>query len=362
VATAIERGDEQQDGSMRLPSSIGEVTSKWLTFALSQAAPGLVVRSAKLVDYIHGASTKARMGVSTNRNDFPSTIIVKAGFEPHSQMLQGMHLTETHAYRDLIPTLDVNAPRCLFAGEDTRGEALVILEDLDLRQARFLTLQHPLDFELAARFLDGLARFHARWWDAPDIAARFPWAADTHAMSRSHYFDILLDPARFADYATFPRGAAMPKTILHPERIARGHAVLADLHAAMPHTMLHGDAHLGNLYIDADGTPAFLDWQPRRGPWVLDVTYFMTASLDVVDRRRWEAALLQHYLTRLASYGVAPPGFDEAFDAYRRDVIWGLLIWMLNGSEFQTESNNTASATRFAMAMIDHETFARLGV
>lgn len=71
---------------------------------------------------------------------------------------------------------------------------------------------------------------------------------------------------------------------------------------------------------------------------------------------------LQHYLAALVQHGVTPPSFDEAFAAFRRDVIWGHLIWMRNGSQFQSEANNTAAATRFAMAMVDLDTFGALGV
>lgn len=153
----------------------------------------------------------------------------------------------------------------------------------------------------------------------------------------------------------------MPRELRDAERIARAHDALTRSHMDMVQTMQHGDTHLGNLYTDADGTPGFLDWMPRRGPWSIDLTYFIIAATDVADRRRWEGALIQHYLNTLQSLGIDAPSFDEAFDAYRRDVVWGLLIWFLNGTEFQTESNNTAAATRFGMAMIDHETFARLG-
>jgi hypothetical protein len=344
-----------------VPADADGLTAAWFEAALSPRFPDLRISSARLVEWIRGASSKLRFELAGNHPDLPSRVMIKAGYEPHSGEMAIMHFNEMHAYRDLLPTVEVNAPRCFFAEEDG-GRGLVVLEDLNLRDVQFLSLQRPLGFDLAARFLDGLARFHARWWGAAELPARFDWAAETAAMQQSHYFDILLDPAQFAAYATAPRGVAMPRSVRDPERVARGHVALGRLHAQMPHTMLHGDSHLGNLYLDADGTPGFLDWQPRRGPWVLDVTYFIVAALDLVDRRDWEAALLQHYLTRLAAYGVAAPGFAEAFDAYRRDIVWGLLIWMLNGSHFQTESNNTAAATRFAMAMVDHDTFRRLGV
>ena len=333
-----------------IPVDVDGFTAAWFQKALGTRFPGLEIAAIRLVQRIKGASTKLRIEMDSNRPDLPSRVMVKGGYEPHSAEMAIMHFNEMHAYRDLLPT-----------GEEG-ARAVVVLEDLDLREAQFLALQKPLGFDDAARFLDGLARFHARWWGAPDLAVRFAWAEETSGMQHAHYFDILLDPAQFAEYAAAPRGAAMPRVLQDAERVAKAHRVLAQLHAAMPQTMLHGDAHLGNLYLDADGTPGFLDWQPRRGPWALDVTYFITAALDIVDRRRWESALLQHYLGRLAVYGVEPPSFDAAFDAYRRDVVWGLLIWMLNGSHFQTEANNTAAATRFAMAMIDHDTFARLGV
>lgn len=344
-----------------IPADVDGLTASWFGEALAPHFPGLEIASAHIVERIRGASSKLRVELAGNHPDLPRRVMVKAGYEPHSAEMAIMHFNEMHAYHDLLPTVSVNAPRCFFATRDD-GRALVILEDLDLRDAHFLSLQEPIGFGLAARFLDGLAQFHARWWAVPDLPVRFPWAAETRTMQDSHYFDILLDPAQFAQYAAAPRGAAMPRSLLDPERVAEAHRALARLHEAMPHTLLHGDAHLGNLYLDTDGTPGFLDWQPRRGPWVLDVAYFIIAALDLEDRRRWEAALLQHYLLRLAVYGVEPPGFDEAFDAYRRDVVWGLLIWMLNGSNFQTETNNTAAATRFAMAMIDHDTFRRLCV
>lgn len=344
------------------PVSPEGLTAAWFQTMLSRQLPGVRIDSARLVERIAGASTKLRFELTGDGPDLPRRIMVKGGFEPHSAAMALMHQNEMNAYGDLLTTLDIDTPRCFYAGEDGNGLGLVVLEDLDLRSASFLSLQAPLDFDRAAKFLDQMARYHARWWNEPNLASRFPWAQDTRAARGSHYFDILLDPSRFAVYRDAPRGAALARCLLDPARIAAAHNALTDLHQSMPHTMLHGDAHLGNLYTASDGQPAFLDWQPRRGPWSLDVTYFMISALDVVDRRRWETALLQHYLSCLATYAVTPPGFDDAYDAYRKDVVWGLLIWLLNGTEFQTESNNTAAASRFGNAMTDHDTFARLGV
>ncbi|MBV9511671.1 MAG: phosphotransferase [Caulobacteraceae bacterium] len=346
---------------LKLPRTSEEISAAWLSEALSVRYPGLVVEDVRVLEQIHGACTKVRLGLACNR-PFASRVMMKAGFEPHSAAMMQMHVNEMHAYRDLTPTLSVNTCEAHYAGEDGTGRALVILEDLTLREARFLSLQAPIGYDLAARFLEGLAAIHARWWASPELKDRFAWAPDTSEAQFAHYFELLLDPQAFGRFAASPRCAAMPRSLLDPPRIRAAHAAMRAAHEAMPKTINHGDMHLGNLFVDAEGRPGFLDWQPRLAPWSIDVSYFMTAGLDLVDRRRWEGALLQHYLAALRAHGIEPPGFDEAWAAYRRDLVWGLLIWMLNGSEFQTESNNTAAATRFAMAVVDHDTFKELGV
>lgn len=348
---------------MKLPTHVEEITPAWLTAALSEAEPGLKVDSADVVDVVHGACTKVRLALRTNRNDFPSTVLMKAGFETHSKYMAVMHFNEYHAYHDLVPTLDINTAKCHFAGEDGEGRALVILEDLCLRDVKFLSLQAPISFDLAARFLEALAKMHARWWNSTELGTKFPWLAKAHTKHMQvPYLDILEDQQKFDRYVYAPRGASMPRMLLDRHLVHRAHDRLCELFPTMPFTVTHGDTHLGNLYTDPDGTPGFLDYQPYIGPWSNDIAYFMTAGLDILDRRRWQGALLQHYLEGLKANGVTPPSFDDAFLSYRRSVIWGFVIWLMNSSSFQTEANNTAAATRFGMAMIDLDTLGALGL
>jgi hypothetical protein len=344
-----------------IPHAIEDVTAAWLTDALSTGMPGLVIEQATIVGRIPGASTKARILLRSNRNDAPVQVIVKAGFEPHSPMMRTMHDNEMHAYRDFAPLVGVNTPKCHFAGRDEAGHSLVILEDLDERGVHFLSLQQPIGYALATGFLDALAQIHARTWGATrdDVYA---WVPDTSRREYGHYAAILEDPVRFDAFAQAPRCAAMPQSLVDAGRMVRAFAAMRAYHETQTFVINHGDMHLGNLYIDPDGTPGLLDWQPRYAPWSLDVSYFIIAGLDLLDRRRWEGALLQYYLTRLASHGITPPPFEQAWEAYRKTIPWGLTIWMLNGTEFQSESRNTAAAVRFAMAAVDHGVFDLLSV
>ena len=52
--------------------------------------------------------------------------------------------------------------------------------------------------------------------------------------------------------------------------------------------VIHGDEHLGNLYVTADGTPGVIDWFARPDHWPVGIAYFMVCALDVIDRRNWE--------------------------------------------------------------------------
>jgi aminoglycoside phosphotransferase (APT) family kinase protein len=121
----------------------------------------------------------------------------------------------------------------------------------------------------------------------------------------------------------------------------------------LPQCVLHGDIHLGNLYIDPDGTPGFFDTLASRGPGMLEVSYHVSASVDSADRRRWEGPLVQHYLDELARHGVTPPPFDEAMRQYVILLLYGFFIWMTTESNYQTESVNAANAARVSAAMLD---------
>ena len=127
-----------------------------------------------------------------------------------------------------------------------------------------------------------------------------------------------------------------------------------------PHCVLHGDIHLGNLYIEQDGTPGFFDTLASRGPGMLEVSYHISASLDAADRRGSEGALVQRYLDELANNGVDAPAFDEAMRQYGIFLVYGCFIWMTTEPYMQTEAVNTANAARVSAAMLDHDTIRLL--
>ena len=128
----------------------------------------------------------------------------------------------------------------------------------------------------------------------------------------------------------------------------------------LPRCVLHGDMHLGNLYIEPDGTPGFFDTLASTGPGMLEVSYHISASVDLADRGRWEGALVRHYIDELARNGATPPSFDEAMHQYGVFLHYGMFIWLTTESHYQPEAVNTANAARMSAAMLDHDAIALL--
>src|SRR3546814_559006 len=120
-----------------------------------------------------------------------------------------------------------------------------------------------------------------------------------------------------------------------------------------PLCLVHGDAHLGNSYRRPDGDRIWFDWQiVRKGrPW-RDYSYFVIGSITIEDRRRAERDLLRHYCSELSRHGVEIR-FDQAWDDYRRWVIWGLVGWQSN---INPKEETMPPLERFCRAADDLET------
>lgn len=154
----------------------------------------------------------------------------------------------------------------------------------------------------------------------------------------------------------------MPRLLRDADRMERGWFRLVEMLAGHGTVIVHGDEHLGNLGMEAGGTPIFYDFLARGEPWPLGLVRFLIPTLDTLDRRAWEKALLAGYLADLRRFGVDAPTFEEAWLAYRAAAICPLMIWLNNSSSWQPEATNTANAARAAAAVLDHDSFAILGL
>ena len=95
--------------SRPLPQKPEQITREWLTEALQERYPGVEVTRATVRDVINGTSTKIRVALEYDgagqKHGLPATLIVKGGFESHSQWMAGMYRDEMRFYRDAKPHL-----------------------------------------------------------------------------------------------------------------------------------------------------------------------------------------------------------------------------------------------------------------
>jgi hypothetical protein len=352
-----------------LPVTVEEITRDWLTAALRTRAPEAAVRDFQIVDVIHSTTTKIRLKLDADeagrRAGVPELVILKGGFEPHSRNVEicNMHEKEVRAYRDVFPAMPLPTPACYFADYDPeRRQGIVIMEDLVARGVTFCHATRPQTHEQVARRLTALARFHAKSWGGADVAPGGRWAyLDDFLVSMQPFFDHYVAPEHWGRFVAAPRGAAVSRRFQDRAWIADAFPKMVRFSHTLPVCVLHGDIHLGNLYVDRDGTPGFFDSLASRGPGMLEVSYHVSASLDAADRRASEGALVQHYLDELARNGVEPPAFGEAMRQYAILLVYGFFIWMTTESHYQTESVNTANAARVSAAMLDHDVIGLFG-
>ena len=348
-----------------LPITIEEITCEWLTAALRCKAPDVTVRAVEVVDIIHGTCTKIRLRLEMDqagkRAGIPETVILKGGFEPHSRDMHYMHAMEVRGYRDVLPALGLPCPIPYFADYDSeRRQGIVIIEDLVARGVEFCNPLVPQTHDQVARRLSTLAQFHAKTWASPEFRPGGRWSEVPELADIPGHFAHYLQPEIWKGFVALPQGAAA-SVRFHDRNWVAGALERVVLTAKrLPQAILHTDTHLGNLYVDRDGTPGFFDSLSTRGPAMLEVTYHVTCALDTADRPRWEGALVRHYLDELSRNGVNAPNFDEAMRQFGIFLAYGYLVFIINETYYQSGSVNTAYTARFSSAMLDHDTIGLL--
>lgn len=352
---------------MPFPASPAQLTPEWMTWALGQKYPGTRVTAVDVVDVMAQTATKVRIRLRYNAAGeaagLPSTMIVKGPFGKNVDDMEHTFTHEMWAYRDLVSDIGLNTPACYFAGKQGRNPVWV-LEDLAAPDCVFSGPHRPMSFDEAASVLDMLARLHARYWESPQLADDGPlsWVLRTVTGWHLDYMKMVLQPKNWAFYTSLPRGTAVPYALKSdPARLDRALDAQWAFHRTKPQTLGHGDAHTANVYFNRKGG-GLIDWEMRRCPWFHDFTYFIVSSLDLVDRRKWDRALLLHYLERLKGHGVPTPDFDDAFNCYRREILYGYVLFITNGDgmQFWSEAANATVAVRFAMAADDYDSLAAI--
>ncbi len=344
-----------------LPLELEAITPDWLSAALSDGYPGTKVKSVAPDNINRGTSTSGRLNVEySGASSLPRTLYVKGGFDAAMRRRVWVALAiEARFYSEIAPTLAARIPKAYFAGvDDEARQGIVILEDLAARGATFGHATRPIDAHAMARLLDLLADMHGQWWESPDLAR----IADGATPQRT-FVKYLLRPKHWSDVLARPYGDLVTGPLRDPGFVARCLDHVWALNDHRSQTLIHGDTHAGNLYFEADGSPGLMDWQcAQKGHWAHDVMWLIVCGMETDERRRNEQALVRSYLRRLSDAGVAAPDFDEAWLAYRQNMIYGVACSVANPYDMQSETVTRISAERILAAVADLAVVDSLGL
>src|SRR5579863_1138080 len=245
-----------------LPMRLEDIDAEWLTHALRTRAPGATCNGAEVVNVINGTCTKVRLRLDLDDTakaaGIKELVILKGGFEDHSRAMSLVHDAEVRGYRDVFPDLDLPVPACYFADYDEEIlHGIVIMEDLVTRDVEFCSALRPQSFEQSQRRLSALAKFHAETWESAEFAPGGRWAnfPEGEPQMREYMDRYLLKPEEWNRFVEAPRGAATSVQFHDLHRVTGAFDKLTTLSRRLPHCLLHGDTHLGNLYHNADGSP-----------------------------------------------------------------------------------------------------------
>jgi len=345
--------------SVTVPDTLAEVLDPaWLSEALGLRFPGVTVASVRPGPIVSRVSTNARFRVAY-RGDVPAglpeELCVKGYFADCSEAAAASRtagVPEVLFYRRLARASGVRTLDCVYADVDpVTHHGVVITGDVAAQGATFLDALSPYTADQVAESLEQYAILHGRTWGSARVDE--PWLGPRlEATMRARGLPEI------SGNLGGPIGSRVPEGVRDPDRLLGAVRRLARLLPdARSRCLLHGDAHVGNLYLDAAGRPCLVDWQlVQRGPWFIDVGYHLGCTMSPEERRRSEADLLAHYLDRLRAEGVDAPAWEDARRSVALGLVYGFFLWAITLKV--APPITTVMLERLGSAVDDHEAYA----
>jgi len=343
-----------------VPDTLAAALSpQWLTAALRLRYP--VVKVARVVagPVVDRVSTNARFAidlVGSAPPELPTRLCVKGYFNDVGGRARFIGESEAYFYRDVADGLGVRTLRTLYADvEQETRHGVVLSADVAAGGGEFLDVRSSLGPSDVADSLSQLAGLHAASWAAPAWTAA-SWLEPRLGRALQSWSQGQTIK-RIETNLCGDNGSGIPTSWRDPQRLITAYTLLVNMAGAQQNTpgwcVIHGDAHIGNFFLDADRRPSLLDWQlVQRGMWYIDVGYHIGSALDVDDRRRTERDLLAHYLDCLRAQGVSPPPWESAWRDLGAGILHGMFLWAI--TTYVDPTTIAIMLNRLGTAAADH--------
>jgi thiamine kinase-like enzyme len=321
-------------------TDVKQVTPDWLTTALQtnghldhEQVTAVVIKSSRQTIISNTHHLEITYSAVTSERS-PSKLFLKLskpGFD--SELAARLGKRESQYYNVVVKSMnDPPSATCYDAAfsPDT-GKSHVLL--VDLSETHFQTdWPLPPSKPYCEAVLDSFAKFHAAWWDHPQLGnsvGKLPTndSIDEYVQSMEKKFAGFVD---FLDDRLSAERRRLYERVLSTapgvwkERIRERNPNEKHL------TLIHGDAHFWNCLYPrrlGQGKVYIIDWQGWRIDTATDDLAYMIALHWYPERRRaMEYDLLRYYYSKLLMYGVENYDWDAFWYDYKLSVIGNLFI------------------------------------
>lgn len=301
--------------------SLSALGPEWYAEVLGAEVSGVTVEPVAFT----GATTDmARIALEyADGADGPATLIAKITGTDEVQAgmdaAMGLFAREGRFYETFADKVPLRAPRCHHVGDGSSTPLL--LEDLaGLRMGDQMV---GLAVDDAERIIDAVAQMHARYWDSPEVEQ--DWLVSPAEGTYAAMVTQLVSSGAPALQEQFAGRA--PEGVLDAvvERAPDWTATVLAPGAEGPHTLVHNDCRLDNIFFAEDGEPVLIDWQAlARTRGTQDIANLLAQSMDSVHlSANWEP-LLRRYHERLVEHGVEDYSWEQCLTHYRQNVPYAL--------------------------------------
>ena len=352
-----------------VPWSAEAISSGWLTAILCGGVPGARVTSVEILGGDQGSSVRRQLKVAYNEEGknagLPENLFCKTTPTVLTRLATGLSAAgEARFYRQIRSELNIEAPICYHSAWDRNsGRSVHLFNDVVAdKAARFCRWNTPITRSQADQIVDTLATLHSRYYDTARFSSDLKWvrtfedffrAGERVGLQECHEQAMIQAEADIPHDVTRRRSQIWPLTMRALEQHRKGAP-----------TLIHSDVHLGNWYATGEDRMGLCDWQCLgKGHWARDVSYAISTTLAIEDRRSWERDLLARYLERMREQCGLRVGFDEAWNLCRQQLFLALMMWTptlvhtRTTPDMQPEVMSREMIKRITAAIADLESF-----
>ncbi|MGE4427528.1 MAG: phosphotransferase family protein [Solirubrobacteraceae bacterium] len=317
-----------------VPVSAAAITNEWLTAVLCREHPGVSVVQADAGDVSSQTTSRVALHLTYSDgapDDLPRDVFVKLTSTGQQRLFLGLIRIldgEPEFYDRLRPLADFECPVGHYGAHNPRSWAsAVVIENIAVtRGATFCHADTLIDRARIESLVETMASYHGQYWEHPAIVR----SSLKRPVDHVHNLRTFINMRKQSRVGAERAGALFPRSLTtrHDDLWQALNRSVEILSHQGPVTLLHGDPHVGNAYVTAEGRMALTDWQVvMRGQWAYDFADAVASALTVEDRRAWERELLALYLERLEQAGGRAPEFEQAWLLYRQALLYPLFCW-----------------------------------